>query len=299
VNTARGELIDPAALADAIEASHVAGAALDVFETEPPTDRRLVELDRVIATPHIAASTAEAQDLVGLEVALAVRDFLDAGVVRNAVNFPSVPEPDVPRLRPFLDLATRLGAFVAQLAPERPQAIGVRYYGDLVETYERILTCHVLAGALQPFMDAGVTPVNARPLAAQRGVDVIESRSTRPRDFGNVISVKLRTASGEQWVEGTVFQPASPRLCTLDGIAVEMPLAGSLLVIRNADTPGVIGDVGATLGRHGINIGSFTLGRAGADAVGVISVDQSSALEAAAAALGRLPAIKDVRVVRL
>jgi D-3-phosphoglycerate dehydrogenase len=148
-------------------------------------------------------------------------------------------------------------------------------------------------------MDAGVTPVNARTLATGRGVDVIESRSTRPRDFGNVISVKLRTPRGEQWVEGTIFQPASPRLCTLDGIAVEMPLAGSLLVIRNADTPGVIGDVGATLGRHGINIGCFTLGRAGSVAVGVICVDESSALEAAAAALGRLPAISDVRVVRL
>ncbi|HTI38229.1 MAG TPA: phosphoglycerate dehydrogenase [Vicinamibacterales bacterium] len=299
VNTARGELVDEAALADAIERGIVAGAAIDVFEQEPPVDRRLANLPQVVATPHIAASTREAQELVGVEVAAAVRDYLAEGVIRNAVNFPAVPVEEMPAVRPFLDAAEKLGRFVAQLAPERPQAIGIRYYGEIASRHETILGSAVLAGALSPFVDGAVTQVNARKLAADRGIEVVESRSTRPRDFVNVISVKLHGSNGERWAEATVLHPGRPRLCSLEGIDIEMPLAGTLIVIRNDDTPGVIGNVGSILGRHGVNIGSFGLGRADGSAIGVLAVDPAPGLGQAVEELKTLPSVKDVRLVAL
>lgn len=299
INTARGELIDEGALADAIEQQIVAGAALDVFEQEPPADRRLASLPQVVATPHIAASTREAQELVGVEVAAAVRDYLVDGVVRNAVNFPALPVEEMSAVRPFLQAAEALGRFVAQLAPEHPQAIGIRYYGELVTRHESLVGSSVLAGGLSPFVDGQVTQVNARKLAADRGIDIIESRSTRPRDFVNVISVKLHGESGERWAEATVLHPNRLRLCSIDGIDLEMPLTGTLVVIRNDDTPGVIGSVGTLLGRHGINIGSFALGRASGTAIGVLAVDPAPGLAAAVEELKKLSNVNDVRIARL
>ena len=299
VNTARGELVDEAALADAIEQGIVAGAALDVFEQEPPTDRRLACLPQVVATPHIAASTREAQELVGVEVAVAVRDYLSDGTVRNAVNFPAIPVEEMSAVRPFLLAAEKLGRFVAQLAPEHPQAIGIRYYGEVVTRHESLVGSSVLAGALSPFVDGTVTQVNARKLAADRGIDIVESRSTRSRDFVNVISVKLHGGNGERWAEATVLHPNRARLCSLDGIDIEMPLAGTLIVIRNDDRPGVIGSVGTVLGRHGINIGSFGLGRSNDSAIGVLAVDPAPRLEAAVEELRKVPNVKDVRLVTL
>lgn len=298
VNTARGELIDEAALLDAIQQGQVGGAGLDVFEVEPPPDTRLTALPQVIATPHIAASTTDAQELVGTEIALAVRDFLFDGTVRNAVNFPSVPREDVPRLRPYLVLADRLGSAVAQLAGGRPETIGIRYYGPLLTTWQDIVGSTVLAGALSRAVD-NVTPVNARRLASDRGIEIVESHSTRARDFVNVISVKLRAGARERWIEGTVFEPSSPRICALDGVQLEMPLSGTLLVVSNEDQPGVIGDIGTALGRHAVNIGSFVLGRGGHGAVGVVSVDEVRGLEAASQDIRRLPAISDLAIVRL
>jgi D-3-phosphoglycerate dehydrogenase len=296
VNTARGELVDENALADAIESGIVAGAAIDVFEREPPADRRLACLPQVVATPHIAASTREAQELVGVEIAAAVRDYLADGVIRNAVNFPTIPVEEMPAIRPLLEAAERLGRFVAQLAPERPHAIGVRYYGDVASRHEAILGSSVLAGALSPFVDGSVTQVNARKLATDRGIEIIESRSTRARDFVNVISVKLHGDRGERWAEATVLHPNRPRLCSLDGIDLEMPLAGTLIVIRNDDTPGVIGRVGSVLGRHGVNIGSFALGRAAGRAIGVLAVDPAPGLAAAVEELKTVESVSDVRV---
>ena len=181
VNTARGELIDEAALADAIEARQVAGAGLDVFETEPPADWRLAKLPQVVATPHIAASTVEAQEQVGIETALALRDFLREGVIRNAVNFPGIPGEEFARVRPFMLLAERMGTLISQLGDGRTHGIGIRYYGPLVSAHGDLISSAVVAGLLRPMLSSNVTVVNARAIAAERGIEVVESRSSRPR----------------------------------------------------------------------------------------------------------------------
>ncbi|HSC26020.1 MAG TPA: phosphoglycerate dehydrogenase [Vicinamibacterales bacterium] len=299
VNTARGELINEADLADAIEAGHVAGAALDVFETEPPPDLRLARLPQVVATPHIAASTTEAQEQVGLETAAGVRDFLLEGTVRNAVNFPAVSAEEMVRLRPYMLLAERLGALALQLADGRTRALGVRHYGPLVSGQGGLLVTAAVAGMLRPMLSSAVTIVNARDVAAGRGIEIIESRSSRPRHFANLLSVKLHTSEGERWLEGTVFEPGRPRLTMLDGVEVEAPLEGTLLVLRNDDQPGVIGQVGSILGRCGINIASFALGRATGGAAGVVNLDARALDENLAEAVRQIRAIPSVRDARL
>ena len=245
-----------------------------MFETEPPTDSRLTSMPQVIATPHIAASTAEAQELVGIETATCVRDYLRDGVVRNAVNFPSIPSEEFKRLRPFAALAQRLGSFVAQLADGRTEGIGIRYYGELNQGENELLATAVLTGVFRTILGVDVTPVNARAVAGQRGIEVIESRSSRHRAFTSLLSVKLHTDRGECWVEGTAFERAGARLVLVDGIVVEVPLEDVMLVIRNDDRPGVIGEVGTILGHHGINIANFTLGRGEHGAIGVVNVDE-------------------------
>ncbi len=302
VNTARGELIDEDALADAVEAGSVAGAGLDVFENEPPGESRLVKLRQVVATPHIAASTLEAQELVGIETAAAVRDYLQSGTIANAVNFPSVRGDEAAQLRPFMRLAERMGALLAQLATGRTHALGVRYYGPLLGAHGPLLASAAIAGVLRPILSSSVTFVNARAVAAQRGIEIIESRSSRPRDFDNLMSVKLHTTEGEHWIEGTEFEPGTPRLEMIDGIDVEAPLEGTMLVINNEDQPGVIGEVGTILGRHGINIAGFSLGRGRAGALGVVNLDagqRDEGVDAAVKDLRRVAAIRRVCVVRL
>jgi D-3-phosphoglycerate dehydrogenase len=304
VNTARGDLINEDALRRAIESGVVAAAALDVFEAEPPHDWSLARLPEVVATPHIAASTEEAQELVGLETAASVRDFLKHGGVRNAVNFPSLAPDLASRLQPWIRLAERLGRLVVQLGPARVEAIGLRSYGALSDSRAAdILSASAVAGVLGPILSRGVSIVNALEAARERGIDVVESRSSRPRDYTSLLSLKLRTDAGERWVEGTVFEPASLRLVSLRGVAVEAPLSGSLLIVENDDRPGVIGEVGSILGRHGINIASFALGRSEGRAIGVVNVDEnpagSEALGKAVEEIGRAAAIRTVSLVRL
>jgi D-3-phosphoglycerate dehydrogenase len=302
VNTARGELLDEGALLEALNSGQVGGAALDVYSKEPPVDWSLAQHPRVVATPHIAASTAEAQEIVGLDVAAGVRDYLQQGIVRNAVNFASVPAEEFKRLAPFMELGRRLGRTLAQLSGARTQSIGIRYYGGLADGPTELIAASVLVGLFEPILSSGVTLVNARAIATQRGVEIVETRSARSRDFTNLISVKLTTDQGERWVEGTAFGHSGSRLVLLDGIPVEAPLDGTLLVMRNNDLPGVIGEVGTLLGRHDVNIANFALGRDANGAVGVVNVDERGAAnvnEALLDELSKIAAIKDVRIVRV
>jgi D-3-phosphoglycerate dehydrogenase len=300
INTARGELIDEAALAEAIERGHVGGAGLDVFEQEPPPDGRLTKLPQVVATPHIAASTVEAQELVGTETAMNVRDFLRDGVIRNAVNFPALPAEEYALARPWMQLAGRLGSLIAQLATGRTHGVSIRYYGPLVSARSEMLASAVVAGVLQPLLSSAVTIVNARAVAVQRGIEIIETRSSRPRDFTNLLSVKLQTSEGERWVEGTVFEPGSPRLASVDGVEVEAPLDGTLIVITNNDQPGVIGEVGTILGRHSLNIANFALGRGPSGAVGLVKIDEPSGDDGSLRrALEEIRAAKAIRTAAL
>lgn len=303
VNTARGELIDEAALADAIERGHIGGAGLDVFEQEPPPNGRLTTLPQVVATPHIAASTVEAQELVGTETAMNVRDFLRDGIIRNAVNFPALPAEEYALARPWMQLADRLGSLVAQLSTGRTHAVGIRYYGPLVSARSEMLASAVVAGLLKPLLSSAVTIVNARSVAVQRGIEIIETRSSRPRDFTNLLSVKLHTSDGERWVEGTVFEPGSPRLAAVDGVEIEAPLEGTLIVITNNDQPGVIGEVGTILGRHGLNIANFALGRGSSGAVGLVKIDEPSrddgSLQRAVEEIRSAKAIRTAALVRV
>jgi D-3-phosphoglycerate dehydrogenase / 2-oxoglutarate reductase len=291
VNTARGDLIDEAALVAAIESGHLGGAALDVYDAEPTKDHTLQKLAKVVASPHIAASTREGQELVGVETASALRDFLKSGVIRNAVNFPAVAPDEFQRLQPYMALGEQLGAMVGQMGEARIEGLGVRYYGELGGQHPLIVNA-VLVGLFRAILSDPVTAVNARATAAARGIEITESSSTRSRNFRSLLSVKLITDAGERWVEGIVVD-RQPRLVLLNGVPVDAPLGGTLLLIANHDQPGVIGEVGSLLGRHRVNIANFALGRGEGGAVGVVNVD-----DAAGAVDGLLDEIRGVTAVK-
>jgi D-3-phosphoglycerate dehydrogenase / 2-oxoglutarate reductase len=208
------------------------------------------------------------------------------------------------RLQPWLHLMDALAAIVTQMGPARIEAIGVRYYGALAESRATdVLGAAAAAGVLRPILSGGVSIVNARAAARERGVEIIETRSTRARHYTSLVSLKLHTSEGERWVEGTVFEPNSPRLVSVGGVAVEAPLAGTTVIVRNDDQPGVIGEVGTILGRHKVNIANFALGRSEAGAIGVVNVDEDArtpqSLDDAAAEIRRVAAVREVWVVRL
>jgi D-3-phosphoglycerate dehydrogenase len=301
INTARGELIDEQALADAIEAGHIGGAALDVFQQEPTKDHRLQKLPQVIASPHIAASTREGQELVGLETATALRDFLKAGVIRNAVNFPSLPPEEYLKLQPFASVARKLGALLGQMGAARIEGVSIRYYGALASASNPLIVSAVLEGLLRTVISTPVTPVNARTIAAERGIDVSESQSARARSYTSLLSIKLHTPAGERWVEGTVAQ-GEPHLVLLNGVKVDAPLGGSMILLMNNDKPGVIGAVGTILGKYNVNIANFALGRSETGAVGVVTVDdpdQTALSPAVMDELRKIPAVKNAWAVRV
>jgi D-3-phosphoglycerate dehydrogenase len=290
VNAARGELIDEAALAEALKSGKLAGAALDVFAEEPPKNSPLVGLANVIATPHVAGSTAEAQEEVGTQIAAQVRDYLAEGVIRNAVNLPALSADQYRRVRPYLVLAERLGSLVSQAAASRPARIRIRYAGEVAEVGTHLLRSAVLAGVLNAVLDEKVNVVNAPSVAAARGLTVEEETRRREHGFPNTLEVaalpeltasqallpKARSEAAFA-VEGTVLYDGSPRVLQLDGISLEAQLEGTILYLRNRDEPGVIGQVGMTLGKLGVNIATFALGRReatrGAEAVSLVRLD--------------------------
>lgn len=279
VNCARGELIDEAALAEAVKSGQVGGAALDVFTEEPPKGSPLSGVANVILTPHIGGSTAEAQDAVGVQIAHQVRDYLQRGVVQNAVNMPSLTEQEYVSLEPFITLGERLGSFIAQLTEARFEEIGIRYTGPLADWKTELVRNASIKGILQHTTDESVNVINANSVAEGRGIRVHESKKEQPSSGGaaNVLGLTVTTPKGTVSARGTVLHGDSPRLLSYDGIDIEAPLEGTLLVIRNRDIPGVVGRVGSILGDAEVNIANFALGRAGSNtggnALAVVQID--------------------------
>jgi len=280
LNAARGELINEADLAAALKSGHVAGAGLDVFAEEPPKNSPLIGLPNVICTPHVAGSTAEAQEELGNQVAVQVRDYLSDGIIRNAVNLPALSPDQYRRVRPYLALAERLGSLVSQAAATRPARVKIRYAGEVTEVGTHLLRSAVLAGLLNAILDEKVNVVNAPSIAAARGLTVEEETHHREHGFKNTLEVAaLPSKPGAQGfsAEGTVLHDGTPRVINIDGIPLEAQLDGTMLYLRNNDKPGVIGHVGTTLGKHGVNIATFALGRreatVGAEAVSLVRLD--------------------------
>ena len=303
INCARGELIDEAALAEALRSGRLAGAALDTFAKEPPKDSPLIGLPNVIATPHIAGSTAEAQEEVGTAIAQQVRDYLADGTIRNAVNMPALSPDQYRRLRPYLELGERLGAFVAQAAPSRSFShVRIRYAGEPAELGSHVVRSAVLVGVLNSVLDEKVNLVNASETAAARGLVVEETTRRLERGFPNTIEVTIADGGRALTLEGTVGQDGSPRILSLDGMSLEAPLEGTLLLSRNIDVPGVIGRIGTALGNLGINVATFALGRrapgGGAEALALVGLDGEVDASVVQHIMG-LPAVTDVRLVRL
>ncbi len=314
LNTARGELIDESALAEALQSGQVAGAALDVFAGEPPRDSPLLKLPNVIATPHIGGSTAEAQEEVGWRIAQQVRDYLKDGVVRNAVNLPTLSAEEYRRLKPYLELAERLGAFAAQVTGPMSR-VSLRYAGEVGELNTQLLRNAVLKGILERVVSEPANLVNAQTLAAERGLTLEEThvRREQSRSLGipNTLGVTLHSDGQQFSVEGTVLHGTALRILAVDDIEIEAPLAGTLIFMRNRDVPGVIGQIGTLLGSRNINIASFALGRreqsgsmgsvgpgGGAEAVAIVRVD-GAVPEPVLAALRGIPAVTFARVVEL
>ncbi len=278
INCARGGLVDEAALADAIKSGHVAGAALDVFETEPATDSPLFGLDNVVCTPHLGAATAEAQENVALQVAEQMSDFLTSGAVANAINMPSVSAEDAPRLKPYMELCRLLGAFAGQMTQARDgvlRRVTIEYEGLAAQLNQRPLSAAVLAGLLGPMM-TGANMVNAPVLARERGIDVAETVHDRPSEYQTLVRVTITTDDNTRTVAGTLFAGSRPRIVEIKGIRVEADFGRHMLYVTNHDKPGFIGRFGATLAGAGINIATFHLGRAeaGGDAICLVSVDE-------------------------
>jgi D-3-phosphoglycerate dehydrogenase len=302
INCARGELVVEADLAAALKSGQVAGAALDVFTVEPPKDSPYFELDNVILTPHIAGSTAEAQEAVGIQIAQQVREYLKLGVVQNAVNLPSLSHEEYVKLAPFIELAGRLGSFLAQAGKGGIESIALIYGGALAEGKTELVRNAAIAGLLQG--SENVNRINAAAVAAERGIRVHEEKEESHRGgAATVLTVVLHTAQGESRASATVIHGEQPRLLAFDGIDVEAPLEGTLVVCRNLDVPGVIGRIGTILGQQGVNIANFALGRERAGskpvkALAVVQVDEPVS-ESVLEALKVIEALLEARLVKL
>ncbi|HEY1606753.1 MAG TPA: phosphoglycerate dehydrogenase [Allosphingosinicella sp.] len=298
VNCARGGLIDEAALKQGLENGDIAGAALDVFVEEPAKANPLFGTPGLVATPHLGASTTEAQVNVAIQVAEQMSEFLTRGGVTNALNMPSLSAEEAPKLKPYMALAERLGSLVGQLEGKNLTGISIEVEGAAAQLNQKPITGAVLAGLMKVWSDS-VNMVNAPFLARERGLDVREVRHDREGDYHTLIRVTASTAHGERSVAGTLFGNAAPRLVDMFGIRVEAELDGWMIYIVNEDAPGFIGRLGTLLGEAGINIATFNLGRraAGGEAVALVSVDGEidPALVAKLEALGGVKRVKPLR----
>ncbi|KAB7740828.1 phosphoglycerate dehydrogenase [Parvibaculum sedimenti] len=274
INCARGGLIVEADLKAAIESGHVAGAALDVFEEEPAKTNILFGMEQIVATPHLGASTNEAQENVALQVAEQMSDYLLDGAITNSVNVPSISAEEAPKLTPFAELAQQLGSFAGQLTEEGIKEVTLEYEGDVAEMNTRVLTNAALTGLLKPQLE-DVNTVSAPVIAKERGIQVSEVKREQRGAYETYIRLTVKTAERERSVAGTVFSDGKPRLIQIKGVNMEAALGHHMLYVTNQDKPGFIGALGSILGKASINIANFNLGReaAGGDAICLIEVD--------------------------
>ncbi len=307
VNCARGELVEEAALAEALEQGRIAAAALDVFVEEPLTRSPLQGLEQVILTPHIAGSTAEAQEAVGYQIAMQVREYLKHGVIQNAVNVPSVSHDEYLALQPYILLAERLGSFLAQISEGALEEISLRYSGPITAWKTELIRNAAIKGILNQALEEKANLVNASAIASARGLRIQEASQEKSASegMGSLLSIGIQTHREEHLVKGGVLPTRAPRLLHVDGIALEAPLERDLIYLRNRDVPGVIGKVGTILGDHHINIADFSLGRresekehAPKEAIAVVHVDEVVP-EAIVAELRKIPAVETAKAVRL
>jgi D-3-phosphoglycerate dehydrogenase len=308
VNCARGELIDEGALVTALQEGQVGGAALDVFTKEPLKDSPFQKLEYVILTPHIAGSTNEAQEAVGHQIALQVKEYLQHGVIQNAVNVPSVSHEEYLTLKPYIVLAERLGSFLAQIGGSSLEEISISYSGHITEWKTELIRNAAIKGILNVAVEEKANLVNAASLASSRGLTIKEERKPKASTggAGSVLTISTRSNKEKHVVKGAVLRENTPRLLHVDGIDAEAPLEQNLIYMRNQDVPGVIGKVGTILGKHGINIANFSLGRHGGEeqagvprqAIAVVQVD-GIVPEAVVSELRGIPAVQQAKAIRL
>jgi len=300
VNCARGGIIDEQALAEAIKAGQVAGAAIDVFENEPPKDHPLLKLPQVVATPHLGASTEEAQVNVAVEIARQMADALLGRGIRNAINVFSMDAETLKIIEPYIRLGEKLGLLMAQLAPGHIGEVKVTYIGDVTHHETAPITVAIIKGLLTPIVGESVNYVNASLIAAERGIKIIEAKSSEAKDYANLVAVDVLTNQGRTAVEGTLFTRTDARIVKIDRYHVDVIPEGYLLIATNLDRPGIIGHIGTILGEAKINIAGMTFGREekGGAAVTVLNVD-SAVPKPVLERIKTAPHIQDVKLVKL
>ncbi len=300
INCARGGIVNEKDLYEALESGKVAGAGLDVFENEPPGDNPLVRHERVVCTPHLGASTHEAQENVALAIAEQVVDYLVHGIIRHAVNFPSIPQDQIPVLKPYIDLAERMGIFASHLLEGGITEITVEYRGEVSNLNNAPITIAAIKGILTPLLQETVNFVNAPLIARERGIDIKETKAKEAGDYSNLVTLRVKTSTGELNVSGTLFSRKSPRIVQIDKFPVEIIPDGIMLMIYNHDRPGVIGNIGTLLGKNNINIGRMHFGREseGGLAISVVNVD-SEIPETLLEEIKALPNIISARLINI
>jgi D-3-phosphoglycerate dehydrogenase len=298
INCARGGLVDEQALRAGLDAGHVAGAAFDVFTTEPATENPLFGHPHVICTPHVGAATSEAQENVALQVAEQMSDYLLRGAISNAVNFPSITAEEAPKLKPFITLAEKLGSFAGQLTESGLKKVQITYEGNVAHMKTKAMTSAALAGLLRPIL-GDVNVVSAPVIAKERGMVVEETTREAAGDYESLITVTVVTEKSTRWVSGTVYADGRPRIVNIKGIRMDAEFGPSMIYITNLDKPGFIGRFSSTLGEAGINIATFHVGREapGGSAVALIEIDGELPAEVLTA-VRALPQVQQARPLR-
>ena len=297
VNCARGGLVDEAALRKGLEDGHIGGAAFDVFVEEPAKENILFGAPNFIATPHLGASTGEAQENVALQVAEQMSDYLLTGAVTNALNSPSITADEAPKLKPYVALAERLGAFAGQMVDVGLKGVDIAFEGDVAKLNVKPLTAAALAGVLRPML-AEINMVSAPAVAKERGITLSESRQENSPVYENLMRVTVLTEMGRRSFAGTVVAGA-PRIVEVKGMELDAAFSPAMLYVNNLDKPGFIGALGALLGETGINIATFNLGRvaAGDDAIALVGIDQTPD-DGLISRIRALPHVKEARALR-